>query len=104
MDYSLNLRTQEPCDIFLVVRDRLKLPGKVLLAIVVESRTAYSEVLDQNVGFEDLTLSCAKHKFSHQKLMVTVVEDFALVDGAACYESELSPVAKEVMDNALSCS
>lgn len=96
MDYTLRLRSQEPCDIFLTSFK------KNLYAIVVESRNAYIKVLDSNTNSNDFSLVCAKHRFAHSTLSITVVDDFALIDGTACVPSKLSPAAMEVFANEVS--
>lgn len=96
MDYRLKLNSSEPCDIFLGARS-----GK-LYAIIVESRTAYVKLLDSTLDCKDFTLVCAKHSFPHDVLNVTVVDDFALIDGVACYAAECTPAAKEVLNHEIS--
>lgn len=97
MDYTIKLRSDEPCDVFLTTR------GKTLYAIIVESRTAYKIVLDSNFTGVKFTLVCSRHSFAHRTLVVTIVDDFALVDGSACYEVSLSEAAKEVLTHEISC-
>ena len=96
MEYKLTLKSSEPCDIFIVHKSNKK------YAIVVESRAAYCTLLDTNAKGEDTVLMCSRHAFHQKTLDVICVDDFALVNGAACYGAELSKAAKEVLSRELS--
>ena len=95
-DYKVSLRSDEPCDIYIVQS------GGVLSCVVVESTIAYAEKLDSISDSEEFILVCSKHRFAHRELAVTLVDDFALIDGAACFEANLDERLKEVLDYAIS--
>lgn len=97
-DYRISLRSDEPCDIYLVASKG------TLSCVVVESTIAYAEKLDSISESEEFILVCSKHGFAHRDLVVTVVDDFALIDGSACFAANLDFRLKEVLDHAISGS
>ena len=97
MDYILNLKDKEPCDIY------LKSVDNRLYAVVVQSRKAYAKLLDMDYVGPRITLVCVKHAFNHKNLKVTVVEDMALIDGIRCTKMDLNEAGEEAI-YALSCN
>ena len=95
MTFTLELRSMEPCDVYIVARDEM------LLALVAESQCVYAKVLGSPEGL-NFTVVCRKHEFTHKTLEVKVVDDLVLVDGAACYSVLLNDYNEEVIVSELS--
>lgn len=98
MEFKLTLRTDEPCDIYLVCK------SQELWAVVVESTNGYAEKLSSDLEVDDFCIVCGKHSFRRRDLEVVVVDDFALVDGTACYEVPITAYVQEVLERELSGS
>ena len=90
----LNLKTDEPCDVYLVANSQ----KRSLTAVVCESRDVYQRLLQTDYEGPDVSLLCSKHEFLHRQLQVVVSEDLGLVDGASCYEVVLPDHVKELID------
>lgn len=91
MDYILNLKDREPCDIY------LKSVDSRLYAVVVQSRRAYAHLLDMDYTGPGISLVCVKHAFDHKNLKVTVVEDMALIDGVRCTKQDINKAGEEAI-------
>lgn len=90
---TLKLKTDEPCDIYIIGDSE----SQNVTAVVCESKNVYKQLLQTGEPTEDFTLVCSKHSFPHQALAITLVDDFALIDGAACYKASIPSHVKEVL-------
>lgn len=97
MTYNLELKSTEPCDLYIAARK------EKVVALVVESSSRYAVLLGKTDA-ADFTVLCDAHSFSRPGVSVLVVNDLALVDGTACYATTVSDEEEEVINNALSGS
>ena len=91
MSFTLNLPNGEPVDIYIVCR------AKHLYYIIVTADSIEAGVLG-DYSFSDFALCCSRNSFARNSVEVYMVDDFALVDGAACYAVELSSKISEVVN------
>lgn len=91
MSFTLNLPKGEPVDIYIVCR------AKHLYYIIVTADSIETGILG-DYSFSDFALCCRRNSFARENVEVYIVEDCALVEGAACYAVELSPKISEVVN------
>lgn len=82
MTYKITLPTDEPCDIYLAAKQQ------VLYCVVATSTSVWKNVLGAYESSAEFVLGCSKHSFAHDTLEVYAIDDFALIDGSACYTVE----------------
>lgn len=90
LETTIILRSAEPCDIHVVARK-----GK-LFALIVESTVRYAILLGETT-FGDFAVVSDQHHFDHTEIPISIVDDFALVAGLACYNRELTDDEEEVI-------
>lgn len=95
MTYNLNLKSSEPCDVYIAARNQN------LVALVTEANARYAVSLG-TTDSADFTVMCDNHAFTRQALSVVAVNDLVLVDGVACYATDIDLEGEKVICDELS--
>ena len=90
MTFTLQLRNDEPADVFLISENHN------LIAFVVTSIGGYIQKL--GTSDVDFCLHCTKQTFNTQELSVYLVDDLALIDGFACTPVVLNSKQRGLFD------